>query len=281
LVSSLIVTSILADTSLGQKISVGTAQEQIVNGHSSQNTAHSTNHQLETRVSPTNVKNSFKSDHHRYDKRYVNFNYDRDAYYNDEGLYFGYYDTTGYFFNNIFFAYNSNYSYNDRRYRRGFFRHGHRHHRRYIHHTFNDWNRIHCYREPNVIVRGHYYDRAYYPRSRPHVTTHNHYYSRPKYNNQRDNSYRNNNHRNDHHRNSMRNDYHRPHNTPSRMSVTRMQDNRSNTRTPTRTQSNNYRNNTHRNSMQQGHRPSSSHTRMNTRSSSQGQKGGRHMGISR
>lgn len=272
LVSSLLTTLLLADTNLGQKISVGTAEEQITyteNNPIASAPKVQNSPQLETRVSPKNVKRSFKKDHHRYHKRYSNFNYDRDGYYNDEGFYFGYYDTTGYFYNNIFFAYDGSYTYRDRRYRRGFFRRGHFHRRPYVHHTFNDWNRMRGYREPNVIVHGHYYDRRYYPRhSQPNVV-HNHYYNTPpsRYNNP--------------HHNHVRRDYHRPHSGHSRMHVTRMQENRANSRTHDRSHNHHFRDN-HRSSRYHEHRPRNNHSRMHThRGSSHGHKGGRHMGISR
>ncbi|CAA6821885.1 MAG: Unknown protein [uncultured Sulfurovum sp.] len=291
LVSTILVSSLLADTSLGQKISVASAQETIsnqtisqeplrtrVNPNQQSHIQHSTasNHvnQLNTRVSPQNVKRTFKKDHHRYDKRYSNFDYDRHGYYNDDGYYYGYYDTTGYFFNNIFFAYNLNYGYHDRHYRRGFFRHGHRHHRYYVHHTFNNWNRIHSYRSPNVIVRGHYYDRAYYPRR--HHNNHyrpnhyqSHYNSRPHYNN----------HRYNHNRNSARMHVTRRGNDNVRRSRpntanynTNRNSTRMNTRSNTRSHSNNYRNNS-QNQIRRGQ------ARMNTRGSSG--KHSRHMGTSR
>ncbi|HIM94923.1 MAG TPA: hypothetical protein EYM49_07855 [Campylobacterales bacterium] len=114
----------------------------------------------------------FKRDHHRYDKRYSSFNYDRDSYYDNEGYYYGYYDNSGYFFNNIFFEYNAQYSYHDRLYLRGYFQPHHKHRRVYRYHTVNNWNRVHCYREPNVIVSGYYYNSPSY-------------YNGSRYNNQR------------------------------------------------------------------------------------------------
>jgi hypothetical protein len=265
LVSSLLTTFILADSHLGKRISTSHAQEEIIQNHGS-----SQEHQpLETRVSPKNVKRSFKKDHHRYDKRYSNFNYDRNGYYNDEGFYFGYYDTTGYFYNNIFFAYNSNYTYNDRHYRRGFFRVGHRHLRPYVYHSFNDWNRVHCYREPNVIVRGHYYNRNYYPR---HSSSSN---VRNQYSNNRPHRY------NNPHQNHIRGDYYQPHSGHSRMHVTRMQENRANSRSQNRSYNYNSSNN-FRNSISQRERPRGNYSRMHTRGSSQPHRGGgRHMGISK
>ena len=107
-------------------------------------------------------KRIFKRDHHRYDKRYRNFDYDRNSYYDEEGYFYGYYDNTGYFFNNIFFEYNAQYSYYDRLYIRGYFQPHHHHRRVYRYHNVNNWNRVHCYREPNVIVEGYYYDSPIY-----------------------------------------------------------------------------------------------------------------------
>lgn len=299
LLSSILISSLLADNGLGQKISVSSAEEKIIQNHSYSETSHSrqidnqqsyANNQsqpLDTRVSPNNVKSAFQQDHHRYNKRYSNFDYDRYGYYNNDGYYYGYYDTTGYFFNNIFFAYNLNYSYNDRHYRRGFFRHGHRHHRHYVHHAFNDWNRIHSYRLPNVVVRGHYYDRAYLPRNhhRPNY--------RRSYNNAR--SHNNNRH------NYNRQNHNTQQRTPTRMNVNRFNgnnnnSNRSNTSSRQYTNQNSYRNNNqrqytnqsnHRNNLQRRSETRRSEnrnntTRMTTRSSSNGHKSsGRHMGMSK
>lgn len=272
LFSSLLTTMVLADTNLGQKISVGTAEEEISyrdNSPIRPKPNVQTQARLETRVSPQNVKQHFKKDHHRYDKRYRNFNYDREAYYDNEGFYFGYYDTRGYFYNNIFFSYDNSYTYHDRRYRRGLFRIGHLHRRPYVHHTFNNWNRIHAYRQPNVIVIGNYYEPRYSPHYSRSNVVHNQYYNRPnRYNNP--------------HNNHVRREYHQPQSGYSRMHVTRMQESRANSRNPHRNENHNFRNQS-RNSMQQGHRPKGNYTRMQThRGSDQGHKsGGRHMGISR
>ena len=45
---------------------------------------------------------NFRSDDHRYDDRYRNFDYRQRGYYDNYGYYFGYFDRTGYFYNNIF-----------------------------------------------------------------------------------------------------------------------------------------------------------------------------------
>ena len=139
---------------------------------------------LTTRITPKKVKSNFKKDNHRYDKRYRSFNYERDGYYNDDGYFYGYYDNRGYFYDNVFYAYDNQYTYYDRRNHLGYFRHSFHHHRPYIYHSFNNWNRIHCYREPNVIVYGHYYDRAYNNRysnysSRARMTTRDNNYHHP------------------------------------------------------------------------------------------------------
>lgn len=272
LISSLLVTTLLSDNSLGEKISVSSAQETI---SSTPNTALRTRvnpnrqtavnrpnnaPQLTTRVAPSNVKRTFRKDHHRYDKRYSNFDYDRNGYYNDDGYYYGYYDTTGYFYNNIYFTYDNSYTYNDRYYRRGHFAYGYTPRRHYIYHRMNDWNRIHCYREPNVIVTGRYYDRAYYPRTR-HYNNYNRsnyygapYNARPYYNN------------------------------AARMHVNRRDNNQArrsanyNTQSNTRSYSNNYRsNNNYRNNSQNQIRRGQA--RMNTRGSFG--KHSRHMGLSK
>jgi len=163
-------TLLLAKNNLGYPISAG-----ITNSYQ-QNVPQSKNYSKTVDSSSTTVVNThqtFRKDDHRYDKRYQNFDYDRDGYYNDDGYYYGYFDSTGYFFDNIFFTYSNRYTYNDRRYHRGYFLPRHHHHRAYRHHRINNWNRIHCYREPNHIVYGHYYDRRYYPRHRP--AYHSHY----------------------------------------------------------------------------------------------------------
>lgn len=278
LLSSLLLSSLLADNSLGEKISLSSADETIVKNHSPlpiEAHQHNQTTHLDTRLSPHNVKNAFKSDHHRYDKRYADFDYDRYGYYNNDGYYFGYYDNNGYFFNNIFFAYNRHYTYHDRRYRRGFFRPRHRHHRRYVHHTFNDWNRIHCYREPNIIVRGHYYNRAYYPPSNYRSNHHTNHNVRLSYHNSH--RYKNN-----------------AHHTPSRMNVTRMNGknriNREENNRPHASHQNSYREkNSHRDKnshRMQRNNERRSDTRMRTRnssprSSSHGNQNSRHMRMSK
>ncbi len=154
LMTSLLFSSLWADYNLGVPIS------------SSQTVETTTTTTTTTRVSPDNIARAFREDDQRYDQRYSNFNYDNEGYYNDDGYYYGYYDTTGYFFNNIFFLYTLNFAYNDRRYRRGYFRPHRHHHRAYTHHSINNWNRTHRYREPNQIVYGHYYERNSPPTTR-------------------------------------------------------------------------------------------------------------------
>ena len=137
---------------------------------------------LTTRITPKKVKSSFRKDSHRYDKRYSNFDYENNGYYNDEGYYYGYYDNRGYFYDNIFYVYDNQYTYYDRRHHLGYFAYSHHHHRPYVYHSFNNWNRVHCYREPNVIVYGHYYEPTYYP-----PQPRNNYY--PAYDNRYGNNY--------------------------------------------------------------------------------------------
>jgi hypothetical protein len=103
----------------------------------------------------------FRSDDHRYDDRYRNFNYDSDGYRDDFGYFYGYFDRVGYFYNNIFFTYNNEYTYYDRLHRRGYFMHNHPHYREYRYHQNNDWNRVHNYREVNKPIYGRYYDKNY------------------------------------------------------------------------------------------------------------------------
>jgi hypothetical protein len=142
--------AVVADMSLG--ISVSNAQETtstISGGKKSKNR--------------TKQPKTFKKDDHRYNKQYRDFDYERYGYYNNDGLYFGYFDKRGYFFNNIYFEYNSQYTYEDRLYHRGYFAPYRHHYRRYHYYSDNDWNRIHHYREPDEIVYGHYYEERYRP----------------------------------------------------------------------------------------------------------------------
>jgi len=103
----------------------------------------------------------FRSDDHRYDNRYRSFDYNRYGYYDNFGYYFGYFDRTGYFYNNIFFLYDSRYSYYDRLHRRGNFRPSHPHYRKYVYHKNNDWNRTHQFRDNRQPIYGPYYDKEY------------------------------------------------------------------------------------------------------------------------
>jgi len=168
---------------------------------------------------------SFKKDDHRYNKRYRNFDYDRNGYYNDDGFYFGFFDRNGYFYNNIYFEYNSQYGYTDRFYRRGYFEPSHHHYRRYTYYRDNDWNRVHQYREPDVIIYNNYYEsqpepyyyepyyQPYYYRREGHVISH-HYREDRRDSYRRDHAYRNshyNNHRHNSHgrRDSYDREYHR------------------------------------------------------------------------
>lgn len=100
-----------------------------------------------------------RSDDHRYDNRYRDFDYNRFGYYDDFGYYYGYFDRTGYFYNNIFFIYDNRYTYYDRLYRRGFFIPSHPHYRKYVYHEHNDWNRTHQFRENHQPIYGPYYEK--------------------------------------------------------------------------------------------------------------------------
>lgn len=102
---------------------------------------------------------AFKSDDHRYDKRYKNFNYKRNGYYDNFGYYFGYFDKRGYFYNNIFFAYNNQYRYIDRLKHRRNFSPRHAHYRPYKYHRVNNWNKSKHYRGKNRPIYGKYYDK--------------------------------------------------------------------------------------------------------------------------
>lgn len=107
------------------------------------------------------VNIGFRTDNHRYDKRYKKFNYDRYGYTDDYGYYFGYFDRTGYFYNNIFFLYNNRYTYRDRLHRKGYFRPSHVHYRPYKYHKKNNWNKKHKFRKHNHPIYGHYYEKSY------------------------------------------------------------------------------------------------------------------------
>ena len=219
-ISSVLITSLVADNSLGTPITSRTIdkvikKQTITTETIAKETKRKTYIKSYTKTvvpssSNTTDTHSFKSDHHRYDKRFQDFDYDNEAYYNDDGYYYGYYDDTGYFYNNIFFTYNNLYTYDDRRYRRGYFIPRHHHHRAYRHHRINDWNQVHCYREPDHMVYGHYYDNRYYPNryrdsarmtmprlnhninqshSRSSITNYNRRYDDSRYNN-RDHNHR-------------------------------------------------------------------------------------------
>jgi hypothetical protein len=158
-------TSILADNTLGTTIDKVLEKQTITKEHILKEIPNHTKRYNKTIVKNAHIipnKHNFKSDDHRYDKRFKNFDYAHNGYYSDDGYYYGYYDTTGYFYNNIFFTYNSNYTYNDRLHRRGYFRPKHHHHRRYRYHRVNNWNRIHHYREVNQMIYGDYFDQRYY-----------------------------------------------------------------------------------------------------------------------
>ena len=143
-------TIVSADMSLG--VSVSNAQE--------------TTSTIRTKKPKKKVQEGkkFRKDNHRFNKQYRDFDYDRNGYYNNDGLYFGFFNRRGYFFNNIYFEYNSRYNYNDRRNRRGNFEPYNHHYRRYHYYRDNNWNRNHRYREPDEIVYGHYYEERYRPR---------------------------------------------------------------------------------------------------------------------
>ena len=104
---------------------------------------------------------NFRSDDHRYDNRYKNFDYNRNGYRDDFGYFYGYFDRVGYFYNNIFFTYDSRYTYYDRLHHRGYFKPNKVHYRTYRYHDHNDWNRKHQFREVNKPIYGAYYDKNY------------------------------------------------------------------------------------------------------------------------
>lgn len=103
---------------------------------------------------------NFRSDDHRYDNRYRNFDYNRNGYADDFGYYYGYFDRTGYFYNNIYFLFDSRYTYYDRLHHRGHFDSHRPHYREYRYHKNNDWNRTRNYRNDREPVYGHYYEKS-------------------------------------------------------------------------------------------------------------------------
>ena len=109
----------------------------------------------------TNLDIGFRSDDHRYDNRYKNFDYHRNGYYDDFGYFYGYFDRYGYFYNNIYFVYDNRYTYYYRLHHRGYFKPNRGHYRTYRYHDHNDWNRKHQFREVNKPIYGAYYDRNY------------------------------------------------------------------------------------------------------------------------
>jgi len=259
LIGSFIFSALFADNSLGTPLSMSALKPH--QGIKSYNK----NIENPPKAKAQYSKRKFKKDDHRYDKRYNNFDYETHGYYSDEGYYYGYYDTTGYFYNNIFFTYNNRYSYYDRDHSRGHFRPNYQHHRVYEYHVINDWNRVHCYREPNRIVYGYYDDRPSYRNS----YRSNSYYSSPRYynnerhysrsrdnarmntnrnsyrrdTNQRENHYRNDTHRYNEHRNSN----YRNQNNSNHNSYQNRNERRSDTRMRTRESSNSHRKDTHQN----------------------------------
>jgi len=174
LITTLVATTLLiADNSyLGKIVSKGTPPQQVKN------------------QKVKKIK-KFRKDNHRYDKRYRDFDYDRYGYYNNDGFYFGYFDRGGYFFNNIYFEYDSRYTYRDRYYRRGYFEPSYHHYRRCNYN--NDWNRGHRYREAtNIIVYGNYYENRPEPYS---YRGEGNFYSYRYHEDRRDYSYRSSHYR--------------------------------------------------------------------------------------
>jgi len=221
-ISSLIFSTLFSDNSLGTPLSTSVLKPQ------HQTKSYSKNVDNPPKAKPRYSKRKFKKDDHRYDKRYSNFDYETHGYYNDDGYYYGYYDHTGYFYDNIFFTYNSRYTYYDREHERGYFRPEYQQHRVYEHHVINNWNRVHCYREPDTIVYGYYSDRPSYRntyQSNYHNNSHRYYpdnarmYTNRNTHYQRESHYRNDNHR---YNNNHRESNYRNQNRNERRSDTRM-----------------------------------------------------------
>jgi len=218
LLSILFSSVLLADSSLEEEISVSVEKllKDIIEETIPSKKITNTETNLTKNLPSSNLKKRFRRDHHRYDKRYAHFDYEHQGYYNDDGYYYGYYDRDGYFYNNIYFTYNNLYTYEERSHRRGRFASRYHHHRRYRYHRRNDWNRVHCYYEPNAMVRGHYY--TSYP-SNYYGSDENHYRHPPRINVTRMNGQNSLNHNDYGHRNSYCNHSHRG------VNVTRMQNN--------------------------------------------------------
>jgi len=206
LISSFLLSALVADNFLGKPLSNNTLKPH------REIKSYSKNIDTQPIQKSSTSHKKFKKDHHRYDKRYSNFNYERDGYYNNDNYYYGYYDDRGYFYNNIYFTYNSQYTYYDRQHHIGYFRPEYHHYRVYEYHVVNDWNRVHCYREANQIVYGYYdnrpsynhsYHSSYYDNSHQYNNNHYPYYR----DNARMNTNRNNysrdreNYHNNHHSN--------------------------------------------------------------------------------
>ncbi|KIM05479.1 MAG: hypothetical protein KN64_03080 [Sulfurovum sp. AS07-7] len=120
-------------------------------------------------INSSNGNNQFNSPRN-YQQRYPNFNYNRDAYYNDDGLYFGFFNNKGYYVNDIYFEYRDRYGYYDRLHRRGYFRPHIRHVRYYDYYRDRRGDYVdntNCYVEEH-----HYYNRH------PHYRRHHHPYRR-------------------------------------------------------------------------------------------------------
>ena len=112
------------------------------------------------RGSSTKSTLNFKADHHSYNEKYRDFNYQKEGYYNRQGYYYGYYDHIGYFYDNIFYMYSLKYTYYDRKHRLKAFNVASRHQRVYRLHYSNSWNREHNYRKEGEMIYGHYDERS-------------------------------------------------------------------------------------------------------------------------
>lgn len=152
-----------------------------------------------------------RSDDHRLDGRYRNFDYHRSGYYDDYGYYFGYFDRIGYFYNNIFFTYDNRYTYYDRLHRRGYFKPSHTHFREYKYHKNNDWNRTHQYREHNQPIYGPYYEKNHGPKAGIRQNDNRNNFNQRSYKDQKNNrnekNYRNDYKQENKNRNREQNNY--------------------------------------------------------------------------
>jgi len=157
IISTLIFSTLIADNSLGTAINSSATQQtklqklekeekllsqQLANvNRAIKKVKQKQKRKLTTRGTLKKIKSNLKKEHHRNDKRYRSFDYERNGYYNNDGYYYGYYDDRGYFYNNVFYTYNNQYTHYDRQTHRRHFSYNRHHHRPHVYNSFNSWNR--------------------------------------------------------------------------------------------------------------------------------------------